>query len=371
MKSLKIKNISFQSRNVKWVLTLITISILLIFMLVFYKNRQDVYLIHSTTKDSLMYDVEFSQDGNIYAISDSIGNIEIRNTVNSEVINELVGHEGSVFSFSFSENNQNLVSTGVDGTIRLWDINDNRLIYALNLGRNTIDVIEKFGRKQTSDEVFYSTTFSPNGNIIAAGGKNGKIILIDSSTGQVVHSLQGHFFNGYYRDIISIAFSPDGRFLASAGTGDSVHIWRVQDGKLIQQIKTPTTNADILGIAFTQNGTTISFGRRTGEVETWSIDGRFLTSVNTQMKEIRSIAFDHNGREFAVGGGTTPDEYEDIPFLEKRKDTRILIWRLGALEPRLILTGHTDNVESVAFSPDEEILVSVSSDNTIRLWHVR
>ena len=361
------------NKNKLW---LALIEFTLLSMLIVISIRADPHLIQKIKSSSPIYDIDFNPNGQLFAVSDRDGHIKVYNSSDGQLIRTITAHNGALLAISFSPNGQMLVSSGSDGIVRLWNIENGSMIRTLaeiHLDpAHAVHKLDPSGQEQMLYPVFYSVTFSPDGRLVAIGGQDGRILLIQVDTGQILHDLRGHFFNNYYREILSVVFSPDGQLLASAGTGDSVYIWRVQDGELIRQLKAPTTNAEILGMAFFNNGKTLLLGRRTAEIETWTVaDGRLLSVMNTQQKEIRSISFGPDKQEFVVGGGAAPNEYDGIPFLEKRRDTRIWIWHIGALQPMLTLNGHRDNVDAVAFSPDGRLLVSGSADGTIQLWRVQ
>ena len=69
----------------------------------------------------------------------------------------------------------------------------------------------------------FTVAFSPNGNNLASGGENGKIVLWDISTGQPIKS-----FNGLSGSILSIVFSPNGEYLAYGCTDNNIYMWSVK-----------------------------------------------------------------------------------------------------------------------------------------------
>ena len=191
-----------------------------------------------------------------------------------------------------------------------------------------------------------SVAFSPDGQTLASAGEDDIICLWDANIGVRKKTFYGH------KDYVSsVAFSPDGHLIASTSGDGTLHLWDTNTGKIKTTISNPFGTSKV---AFSPDGSLIVSGGRalrlwdatTGDLK------QFVESITTF-----SVAFSPNGSLIASGHGSI-------------KNNTIRLWDVAAAKHRKSLLGHTDMVERVAFSPDGSLIVSGSWDGTIRLWDV-
>ena len=160
-------------------------------------------------------------------------------------------------------------------------------------------------------------------------------------------TLEGH------TDIVwSVAFSPNGKMLASASWDQSVRLWNVNTGRLLHTL-TGHTN-EVMSVAFSPDGNTLASGSWDGTIRLWNPrNGKLKRTLTEHAGGVASVAFSPDSNTLASGNA----------------DRTIRLWNTTTWKVDRTLTGHTDVVESVAFSPDSNTLASGSRDTTIRLWN--
>jgi WD40 repeat protein len=208
-----------------------------------------------------------------------------------------------------------------------------------------------------------SVAFSPDGKIIATGGHDSKIIFWATLTGEMVGSLEGH-----YRSIESIAFSPDGKLLAGGGFDQSFRIWNVETKSVLKRF---TGHTDVVtSVAFSRDGKMIASGSADKSIRIWSVESgetlkvmegytpKLVESILTKVRKkqddnkghtscVTSVAFSHDGNFVASGCKDETVKYWSV-------ETGQLVWTLR---------GHGHPVSSIAFSPNGELIASGSTED--------
>ena len=294
----------------------------------------------------------------------------------SGAVGVLHGHTDAVDGIAFSPNSTILASASGDKTIRLWSVAGNRH-YPLGsplrargpLFSDAFDptgrilaagsfnevLLWSVGRRALNAALPYSAgaittvAFSPHGNLLAAAGSDGTVLLWNT----VTHSRRLlNVVRGPRSPVRSIAFSPNGELLA-ASTNTEVGIWDVTTGKRLgRRLRGPT--GAVYSVAFSPDGATLAAGGSNGTVVFWSVatHARRLAPL-TGVKAINSIAFSPDGRTLAAG----------VPGAT-------VLWDLAHPgNPRQRLVGHEGGVYTVAFSPNGKLLASGGADRTIMLWN--
>jgi WD40 repeat protein len=157
---------------------------------------------------------------------------------------------------------------------------------------------------------------------------------------------------GHIQGITSLAFSPDGKLLASASNDNTVKIWDVDTGR---ELRTYARHNDlILSVAWSLDGRVAS-GSYDKKIHIWDPEtGNTLRVLEGHKKSVTALAFSPNNNLLASGSD----------------DCNIIIWNNLSGEKLSTLAGHSKAVLSVAFSSDGKLIASSSEDHSVKLWNV-
>ncbi len=199
--------------------------------------------------------------------------------------------------------------------------------------------------KGHSDAVI-SAAFSPDGKRVATGSWDDTAKIWDAETGQEILTLRGHAHS-----IGSVAFSPDGKRLVTGSYDHTAKIWDAETG---EEILTLEGHSQALSsVAFSPDGKRIATASGDKTAGIWDAEtGREILRLTGHTDAVHSAAFSPDGRRVATGS----------------RHRTAKIWDSESGQEILTLTGHSDGLRSVAFSPDGKRLVTGSDDNTAKIW---
>ncbi|MER7492527.1 trypsin-like peptidase domain-containing protein [Streptomyces pharetrae] len=160
-----------------------------------------------------------------------------------------------------------------------------------------------------------------------------------------------HRLSGHTREVRAVAYSSDGRTIASAGVDQYICLW---DTATLKPRGKLTGHRDAVNaVAFSADDRTIASGGADNTVRLWNATtGEPGRTLEGHTEQVRAVAFSADGRTVASGGA----------------DNTVRLWDPATGELRRTLKGHTEQVRAVAFSADGRTIASGSADNTVRLW---
>ena len=273
--------------------------------------------------------ISLSADEGLLATTTIDGKINIWNKAGI-LIQTLAGHTGEITDIQFISNDSDrrlLISTGVDKTIRVWQVFD----------RNT--------QQQIS-----SVAVSPIADEYAVADADNQIRLWHQSQNkpELINTLSGHS-----KTIAQIKYSPDGEMIASASWDNTVKLWNSQTGKLISTLKNQSA---VNTIAFSADGKTLVSGTEANQIQIWNIatvEPKLIKTFTAHTDSIKSVTVSADGKLIASGG----------------YDNRIKLWTIKG-ESLQTIDAHKLAIAALEFSPDNTTLASASWDNTVKLWSI-
>jgi WD40 repeat protein/Flp pilus assembly protein TadD len=191
--------------------------------------------------------------------------------------------------------------------------------------------------------------WSPDGKLLASASANDVAIrLWDAVTGRQLRVLSGHQ-GGVYR----VCFSPDGTRLASAGNDGTMRIWRVVNGRELHVARAP--GGPLRCVAWRPDGKELASVGADGAIHLWdAATGESTGSLIGPRSPTMSVAYSPDGKQLVTGSDN--------------KD--VCLWDVAGGKLVRTFRGHTDPIYEVAFSPDGKLLGSAAADATARLWNV-
>ncbi|MEW2352290.1 serine/threonine-protein kinase [Spirillospora sp. NPDC029432] len=290
----------------------------------------------------------------------------------------LTGHGAGVSRVTFTPDGATLLSGGVNGPIMLWDTATGRRIRTLEghtypvvameltrggrtlvsgaeivrvwdmaAGRETGSIATQGRDRSGFDSALVTLAATPDGRYLATDGPDGSALLWDIATGRTVRSFAGNAAN-------SLAFTSDGRALA--GGGESIRLWDVATGRALRTF--PGMRGAVHLIALSPDGRFLAASGAEGPPALWEFaTGRKVREFTGMGNSSGPIAFSRDARLLA----TAPGE-------EGHGPEEITLWNVATGEVDRTLNGHTGAVAALAFHPGGTALASASGDRTVRLW---
>lgn len=241
-------------------------------------------------------------------------------------------HGDKVLSVSFSPNSKFLASSSEDGTIRLWTA-EGMLIQS----------------QGEHEGIVYQVIFSPDSLVLASAGQDNIVRLWDVGNEKLLpHTLpehQGNALRGHQGDVYQVVFK-DNRTLITASEDNTIKLWSWSDGKLLDSLE--GHRGEVFGIDISPDGKELASASADRSIKRWDLENRIR--VLPHDNRVNDVAF-HSGGDIIATSGSR----------------RIKLWHKNGSKLTELPTDD-DNVLSVEFSPDGQLLASAGTNGKLHFW---
>jgi WD40 repeat protein/serine/threonine protein kinase len=270
------------------------------------------------------YSVSFSHDGRWALSGSSDKNARLWEVSTGNCIRSF---QGVVKCFGLSPNGRWALTWSVDKTLQLWEVSTGLSI-----------------RTFADNTSINSACFSPDSRSVLVGGFDEALRLWEVSSGRCIGT-----FGRHESMVASVCFSPDGR-CALSGSDRKLRLWDVWTGRCIRTFE--GDNGFIKSVCFSPDGLWALSGDDGNAVRLWAVStGKCVRTFKGHTGTVQSVCFSSDGRWILSSG-----------------DKTLRLWDVSNGRCVRTLEGHTDYVWDSCFSPNGQLALSVSSDETLRMW---
>lgn len=242
------------------------------------------------------------------------------------------GHSGFVMSALFSSDGKKILSASADGTAKIWDANDGKLLRSFEGHKDSVR----------------SAAFSPDNNKIITASLDGTVKIWKSDSAQLLLTLTQH--NGA---VNHAAFSPDGKLIATAGLDRTVKVWDSESGKLLFSLSDHQGSVNF--VAFSSDSKRITSASTDNTAKIWdALSGKLLVTLSGHENSVNSAVFSPN----------------NSLVLTSSSDNTAKIWDATSGKELRLLKDHSSVINSAKFSNDGRLIITASVDRTAKIWDV-
>lgn len=278
--------------------------------------------------------IAFSSDGNLLACGSFDGKINLWNTTTQTLQGTLEGSGSSVEWLKWHPRGHVVIAGSEDCNVWMWNA-DNNLIMNTFVGHSS---------------TVTCGDFTPDGKLICTGSDDASLRIWDPRTAQSKHVIRGH---GYHTDgLTCLSVTLDSQTIVSGSKDNSVHIVNVNSGQVVGSLTGHTSSVECIGISPSYNW--VATGSMDQKLIIWDLAHQSSRCTCEHDEGVTCLAWLGSSRYVASGC----------------IDRKVRIWDSLSGDCVRTFSGHADTVQSLAVSADGNFIVSVSSDNSARVFDI-
>jgi len=339
------------------------------------RNGRETLLLEGHT--DAISSVSFSPDGQWILTCGGDGVAKLWNATTGVELTTLRGDSAGVSSAASSADGHRIVTGNSDGTVKVWDTATLLLPDEVPWSPLALSALSAAGG-----------TFSCDGRQVLTLTENGRVTVLESTTGRELYSLEGH--GGA---LLQLGSSPDGRWHYTTRKDKIARVWDGTTGRELLTLRGHT--GDVTCLAFSDNGQRIATGSADKTAKVWeAATGRELLSLQGHTAGVSVVALSPSGNRLATSSDDhTVKVWDAVSGLElltikppgkyfstlafSPDEQRIVIgdvgvtasvWEVTTGRQQSTLKGHGGSILSAGFSPDGRRIVTGSTDKTAKVW---